>query len=233
MGSLSEAMALSSGNARIDAKGMAQFSSGNGGSVGFKIDSQAFNQTLMRVFVETKRTASETVRYAMILMLQAGRNATKVGKKIRRIERESGHGEFFRVFYQGKVQPKLEWLPWVQKTAGVSVQEQQKRHMIREAMIKKYSQIERVGLAKKSWGWALKKSCGKGSDALPGRGYRNDPISFVKTPLSLTVYNKLGWIGKLVPGIEERMAKSAEARMRHTLDRMWQSAIDRAARRAA
>lgn len=237
MGSLSEAMALRAGRARTDAKGIAQ-GGGSGvssmvGDARFQIDATSFNAAMQRIYRETNRSAQETVRYGMILMLTGGRAATPKGQKKRKIENTGdGLGDFFRVFYQPPVGMKIEHLPWVQKTSGMTTAQQQKNWMIRAAMIKAFTNIERVGLAKASWGWALKKFCGTGSDTLPGKGYRNDPIDGFKAPLNITVENKLGWINHLVPGIERLMIQRAEKKMIYRLENGLTAAMNRAGRAA-
>lgn len=234
MGSLSEAFALSQGKATVDAKGVVQgigsnvISEGPGKAL-FAVDIDGFTSILNRIVKETKRSASETVRYGMIEMLRSGRAATPTGKKNRKLVDDGrAKGAHFNVYYQGQQWPHKVWVPSAKKTSGMSTEEQQKQYMIRESMIKRYTPIDRVGLAKASWGWALKKFCGSGSVRLPGR-VDHDPITGIKLPYSITVENKLTWINKLVPGIERLMITKASKKMLHNLDNKIKGAFARAA----
>jgi hypothetical protein len=230
MGSLTEAMALSQGNAHTDAKGIVQNGGGSGKAL-FAVDTAGFSAVLNRIVKETNRSASETVRYGMIQMLTAGRAATRKGKKTRKIikgDRFSGMWDRFEVWDQGSTKPREVYLPGVKKIGGMTTAQQQKNYAIRQDIIKRLTPIERVGLAKASWGWAMKKFCGTGSVRLPGR-VQNDPITGIKLPLSITVENKLWWINKLVPGIEQLMVTKATKKMLFKLENNLKRAFARAA----
>ena len=231
MGSLSEAMALSrGGNARMDSKGIAQGGGSgvsNTGAVQFNLDTRGFNAAMLRVVKETRRSAEDTVKYGMILMLTAGRAATPKGKARRKIIKGTqGFWDHFDVWYQGQPKPIPMMLPVVRRVGGMSVEQQQKNYMMRQSIIQRYTNIERVGFAKSSWGWALKKFCNTGSQRLPGR-VDHDPITGIKAPLLIRVENKLDWINKLVPSIEGRMVTAATKKMLYRLDNNLKGAFAR------
>jgi hypothetical protein len=241
MGSLSEAMALSRGGGRIDAKGVAQGGGSGGnpggsGGVSFNVDMRDFSNMLGHVMRESGRSATETVKYGMILMLTAGRAATPKGKKNRTIAKVQSvetrkRSDAFAVWYQGKREARMIRLP----TGKGPMSKELRAQLVaaRADRIRRFRAIERVGIAKASWGWALKKYCGTGSTVLSSVGrIDHDPVTGQTTPLSMTVENRLGWIGKLVPGIEQRMVKSAVGRMSKWMENRWQTGIDKAARRA-
>jgi hypothetical protein len=234
-------MALSrGGNARMDSKGIAQGGGSgvsNTGAVQFNLDMRGFSKAMSRVVNETNRTLPETVKYGMILMLTAGRAATPKGRKNRTIAKVQSletrkRSDAYAVWHQGKRDARMIRLP----TGKGPMSKELRAQLIaaREDRIRRFRAIERVGIAKASWGWALKKYCGTGSTVLSSVGrIDHDPVTGQTTPLSMTVENRLGWIGKLVPGIEQRMVKSAVGRMSKWMENRWQTGIDKAARRAS
>lgn len=246
MGSLSERRALGRGNTFINSRGLAGLTSqGRGGGGILWVDTKDFAETLKQIYTESGRTAEESVKYGMILILQSARADTPRGQLRRKVEtgmNANGHKEeFFSVYYQYTSKPTIHALPAPKATrqsrrhaaeAGVAVDEAAQAE--RAALVAKWTPIQRVGTAKRSWGWAMWKATGRGARETYAReGATRDPISVRLAPLHIVVENALWWIEKIAPGITQRSVDKATRKMSHWLEHRWQSAFDRAGRRAA
>ena len=220
---------------------------------------QGFSDLLTHVARETNRSGEEALNYAMVMMLQAGRNATPLGKKNRPLQTfEKGQAAqaffegasvdditssaersgrtYFDVYHQNVSQPRQVWIPRISK--GRKSQAKQEAIDARDAIIKKFREIENRGTAKESWGWAMWKATGtRGKDIGKRMIRRRDPITVVKQLSGprpfIEVQNALEWIRKICPGIEARMLKSAENRMLAQLKKGFQTGIDKAHRGAS
>jgi hypothetical protein len=105
----------------------------------------------------------------------------------------------------------------------------------------RFKMIQFRGIAKASWGWAMKmlsisRTIAERDDALAGMT-RNNPIELNKQIVGsnpfIEVTNKLQYVLKISPGIEARMMASADARLQKWLEMRFQSGINRAERRVA
>jgi hypothetical protein len=209
------------------------------------------------------------LKYTMILMLQAGRNATKIGKKNRKLmtsESESDSGDefghvsddgpsarrpkvkFFRVYKQGVHFAKKVFLPFIPRKTKHNETERNEIIGTRKAIVDKFKEIRFRGVAKASWGWAMWLVAGtQGANPILKRAVRigenwelerarKKTVDMTKMLNGMAPYievtNKLGWIRRIVPDIEQRMMSSADARLRHELERIFQRGIDRAQRQA-
>lgn len=227
----------------------------------FHVDVLAFRRALDYVRKESGRSADEGCRYAMILMLTAGRNMTPVGMKNRplmkqgepvslSIETEGTNGQgvstfeqratmgqsYYEVYYSNAPM-RRQYLPFVRRSKKARQDPNNALALAARAnIIRKFKEIAFRGTAKASWGWALWKAVGTN----PAHGFhmrRRDPITVAKIRsdiiVTIEVTNALGWIEKLVPGIEQKMVDSATHRLEAWLEKRWQSGLDRAERMAA
>jgi hypothetical protein len=224
------------------------------------VNAGEFNAVLTAVARESRRTGEQALNYAMILMLTAGRNKTPLGKKNRALQTvEKGQAlramqeggsqadiadaaamsgrQFFDVYYQGSSAPRQMFLPRVRKMKVDSAQNAENKR-VREKIIAQFREIAFRGTAKASFGWAMWKATGtRGKDLGKRMIRRQDPITVQKqlngTNPYIEVTNALGWINKLVPGIEQQMVDSATNRMNAWLEKRWQTGIDKAQRAAS
>ena len=225
------------------------------------VNQSQFANLLTDVARESKRSGEEALNYAMILMLTAGRSATPVGKKNRALRTTSfedvggmsdnasfeqvaaatdliGH-RYFEVYRQGQHFPDKIYVPRVRNLKR-DTPENAKARAARDAIIKRFREIQYVGTAQASWGWAMWKATGtRGKDLCKRMIRLRDPISVFKQLAGpqqfIECVNALGWIRKL-PGcenIEQDMVDSAANRMNAWLEKRWQTGIDAAQRRAS
>lgn len=218
-----------------------------------------FVRDIQEVKRESGRSTEEMLKYTMILMLQAGRNATRLGKKNRSLQTQSTLGamadfyngdesaeenaglQYFEVYSQGNPIPKKVFLPRIPRKSKKNEAARAEALRAKKAIMDRFKEIRRRGLAKASWGWAMALLNKRNNAAEVGReafeGMRGSPVYAVEkyggTHAFLEVVNKLGWIRKIAPGIEQRMINSADARLNAWLDRRWQTGLDHAARRRA
>jgi hypothetical protein len=220
--------------------------------VSFRVDLSAFSAVLQRVYEQGKRSANECVLYGMIKMLTSARAGTKKGQKNRKIEtvaavvetrsssgvfadedtladsEENAGKQFYSVWRQGASEAKRMYFPPRGKKGDAAAAAN------RAQFIARYRPIERVGLAKKSWGWAMQRATktmgmmGGGTDTLPGTGYRADPIRAEKIPMGIEIGNKLWWITKIAPGIEQSMVNNAMKQLEAQLEGKWAAGIRKA-----
>jgi hypothetical protein len=208
---------------------------------------------------ESGRDSEEMLKYVMILMLQAGRTATKLGRKNRALVQQdnetendqdaadagilkgSGRVRFYLVYHQGSYVPKKVFVPSIPRKSKKNASAREEAIRARDAIVARFKRINYRGIAKASWGWAMKmisqtRALGEQADALANMARRN-PIEVNKQITGLTpfieVTNKLDWIRRLAPDIEQRMMNSADSRLQSWLERRWQTGIDRAERRTA
>ncbi|MFA6063961.1 MAG: hypothetical protein WC736_15340 [Gallionella sp.] len=215
-----------------------------------------FVQDINRVKEESGRSSEEMLKYTMILMLQAGRSATPKGRTTRPIETEAGRetnsddgsmeeaqdASFYSIYRQGQSEPRKIYLPRVPRATKSNTEKRQEAMNARKAIVAKFRKITFAGIAKESWGWAMKMlnltsaQVAEQNSELASLTRRN-PIETTKmfsgSSPYIEVVNKLGYILKLTPDIEQRMINSADARLLNTLDRKWQDGLDRAERRAS
>ena len=223
------------------------------------VDVDTFVKHINEVKKESRRDSEEMLKYVMILMLQAGRNATPFGRKNRALVqqetetesdqdaadagllKDSGRVRFYRVYKQGSYVPKKIFVPSIPRKRKNNVAERAAAIRARDAIVAKFKRITYRGIARASWGWAMKMISSKtnltGQADELANSARNNPIEVVRqlsglSP-SIEVVNKLGWILKIAPGIEQRMMASADSRLQSWLERRWQTGIDRAERRTA
>lgn len=227
-----------------------------------EINVNDFVKTINELKKESGRSSEEMLQYVMILMLQAGRSATPLGRKNRSLVTQDSEVEtagdlglkadygkeqttekvrFFRVYKQGSHVPKKVFVPRIPRKTRNNEAERSDAIRARDAIVAQFKQIPFRGIAKASWGWAMKAVSkkarpGAGDDALSAK-MRKNPIQVTRQNSenlkSIEVTNRLGWILKISPGIEQRMMSSAEARMRHELQRIFLRGIERAQRRAS
>jgi hypothetical protein len=227
-----------------------------------KVNLDQFNKDIKEVMKDSNRSTDEMLKYVMILMLQAGRSATKVGDKKRKLKNEKGQEEefddglghnaddgsgmssapkrkYFEVYKQGRGMPHQVFLPIIPRKRKKNMAEREAAIQAKDAIINQFKVIKYRGVAKASWGWAMgllnaKVSLNDKSSEL-ANSVRRIPLEIKKTfdgfIRGLEVTNKLGWIRKIVPGIEQKMINSANARMRKWLEMRWQRAIDKAERK--
>jgi hypothetical protein len=227
------------------------------------VDHAQFAQHINEVKRESGRSSEEMLKYIMILMCTAGRSATPVGKKNRSIvtrgreevedapdpqtDNTAKNVQFFQVWKGGLRTPQKIFLPTIpRKTTSKSRFAENevaraKAMEARKAIIARFKKISYRGIANASWGWALQLVAGSRQTAnaeqsTGGRG-RRALASMVKSLSGnrpfIEITNQLEYITKIAPGIEQRMAASADARLEKWLERRWQSGIDRAERRTA
>ena len=219
------------------------------------VNGEDFVRHINEVKRASGRDSEEMLKYTMILMLQAGRSATKLGHKNRALVSADSQPEtdgeesapqpglrrFFRVYRQGSHFPRRIYVPWIPRKRKDNEAERQAAMRARDAIVAKFKRIRRRGLAKASWGWAMKllsRSIQISEDSLSLAGeVRAMPVEVNRqltgTSPFIEVTNKLGWILRIAPNIEARMMASADARLQAWLERRWQTGIDRAERRAA
>lgn len=224
------------------------------------VDVASFVRDINEVKRESGRSTEEMLKYVMILMLQAGRSHTPLGKKNRPLETEGesevteqnpddGSGlsaeptrQFFSVYHQGSA-PKRKYLPIVPRKTRRNEDKRNEIIRARKSIIARFKKINFRGVARASFGWAMwaisRKMADTKADAeasgLADKMRRN-PIEMHRqlqgaVPF-IEIVNKLGWILKIAPGIEQRMINSADARLKAWLDRRWQTGLDAAARRS-
>lgn len=229
-----------------------------GGRMNVKLDVKVddFIQHINEVKRESGRSSEEMLKYVMILMLQAGRSNTKLGKKNRALTQEENEPDqdaddagitkdtskvrFFKVYNQGSREPKKVFVPSIPRQRKNNEAERAEAMRARDAIVAKFKRIKRRGIAQDSWGWAMKMLNSNLGVAVREESQsslsRNNPIEIARqfsgTSPSIEVMNKLGWIRNLTPDIEQRMINSADARMMHVLDKQMQGAIDKAERKA-
>ena len=225
----------------------------------FDVSFDKFVRDINEVKRESGRGSEEMLKYVMILMLQAGRSATKLGRKNRALVQEDSASEpdqdaddagiskvsrrarFYRVYHQGSYIPKKIFVPNIPRNSKRRPEARAEAIRARDAIVAKFKRIRLCGLARASWGWAMKmisssKNLTEQAEAVASQA-RTNPIEVVRNlhglAPSIEVVNKLGWIRKIAPGIEQRMMNSADARLQSWLERRWQTGIDRAERRTA
>jgi len=220
------------------------------------VDVPSFVRDINEVKRESGRSTEEMLKYVMILMLQAGRSATPFGKKNRPLETEGVPGlnsddgsgqpeeserQHYTVLHQS-LPPKKQYLPYIPRKTRRNEDERNAAIRARKSIIDRFKKITFRGVARASFGWAMwaisRKMADTKTDAeasgLADKMRRN-PISteqqFSGSIPFLQVNNKLGWIMKISPGIEQRMINSADSPLRSWLERRWQTSLDKAARR--
>lgn len=207
---------------------------------------------------ETGRDSEEMLKYVMILMLKTGRAATPLGRKNRAlVERDvdpdtdsdliaagqitTGKARFFRVWKQGNPVPRHIFVPRIPRASKRNPQRRAQALKARDEIVAKFKKIKFRGIAKASWGWAMKMVWQKAAlteaaDTLAVQA-QNNPISVSKqlagNSPSIEVENKLGYILKIAKGIEQQMMNSADRQLQAWLERRWQTALDRADKAAA
>ena len=219
------------------------------GIVQFKVDDSAFSAALQRVYNEGQKSAAEVVLYGIIKLCQSARQMTPRGRARRKIETVGAAVSYsggvfadedtlgddsynegrqsFEVWKQGLDTPKRVYLPIVpkgKKNANLPATIEAARR--RADLVKRLAPIDRVGLAKKSWGWAMAaatQALGFPSTVpkMPGTGYRGPIIVGNKIAGGVQVVNKLGWITALVPGIEVAMQAKATAGLQWQIENKW------------
>lgn len=219
-----------------------------------------FCKTIQEVKRQSGRDSEEMLKYVMILMLQAGRSATKLGRKNRSLATQDSGTEdesldhvsddgptarrpaprFYRVYKQGSYIPRKIFVPNIPRKQKNNQAERDQAIRARDSIIKKFKKIHYRGIARASWGWAMKMistkvNLNRDEDALTDKS-RTNPIEvarqFTGNNPSIEVTNKLGWILRIAPGIEARIMASADSRMKAWLEGRFQTGIDRATRRA-
>ena len=226
---------------------------GRGMTPVFNVDVDRFAKDIQEVKRESGRSTEEMLKYTMILMLQAGRNATPQGRKNRSlVTRDADTREdkddapvfgitdnepgvrFFQVWKQGAA-PKKVFVPHIPRRTKNNADVRAAAIKARDAIVAKFKKITYSGIAKASWGWAM-NLIGEHVSGAAVKGVEHVVTSnkqiFGSSPF-IEVENKLGWILKIAPDIEQRMISSASARLEKWLERRWQTGIDRAERRGA
>ena len=227
----------------------------SGSGVKIDVDVDKFVRDINKVKEESGRSTDEMLTYTMILMLRAGRSNSPLGRKTRPIEsaasgehnsddgsmESSADQQYYSLYKQGQTEPRKIYLPRIPRANKRNADKRQEAINARKAIVAKFREITFRGMAKASWGWAMKMISSKSTlndqaDALASKARRN-PIETTKMLSGsnpyLEVVNKLGWIRKLNPGIEQQMINSADVRLNNWLDRRWQTGLDRAERRAS
>lgn len=184
---------------------------------------------LRRAEHETRRGATETVKWASILFAKSAGVATGASKKTRPIEtrivataRKSGKAGQRKargvlLYKQGVKTPTFVVLP---KDAAERVSLRRIRYR---------------GAAKSSWAWALSKVGGRGAGGnrrTAGGIARNYVDARMKggggnTP-EMTITNRMGWIESAFPGVVDTALRKAARGMVGQMDRKVQSALRRA-----
>jgi hypothetical protein len=207
-----------------------------------------FSRALKSVGVRSRKSWVEIIKKGMILMLQAGRSATPLGHKNRKImmqgfdsvstESDSFEGlsraldtvgrQFFPVWHQHRSEPYKQFIPRVRNLKN-DTPENAAARAAREGIIAEFKTITYRGTAKKSWGWALWKACGTHRENMPARPMARDPIDVTKHFAAMApwimVENKLDWIRKIVPNIEQICLTSATHRLEKEAQRDLKKAV--------
>ena len=225
------------------------------------VDVDKFVKDINEVKKESGRSTDEMLTYVMILMLQTGRSETKFGRKNRALVTDDSVSEeisfdhvsddgpvasepkrrFFKVYKQGSYIPRRIYVPAIPRKTKSNENERAEAMRARDAIVAKFKKIKYRGIARASWGWAMRLVSSKArlSDSETEiAGKAKSSVIDVNRHYSglspyLEVVNKLGWILRIAPNIEQRMMASADARLQKWLERRWQTGIDRAERRTA
>lgn len=225
-----------------------------------QVDVESFSRYINDVKRESGRSSEDMLRYTMILMLTAGRSATPLGHKNRAlatfnlpedtgkdaepvfgiVDNDPG-ARFFRVYHQGSHIPKLVFVPRIPRNTKKNAAARASAIKARDAIVARFKKINRRGIAKESWGWAMQRvdrsiRLYSAAETL-ANDMRSNPIEVTRhlagTRPFIECINKLGWIRHIAPNIEQQMMNSAGRQMDAWLEKRWQTGIDAAARRAS
>ena len=152
--------------------------------------------------------------------------------------------KFFTV-YHPRTNPDKVFLPRIPRKTKKNQAERDEAIRSQKSIIARFKEINFRGVARASFGWAMwavsRKLADTKSDAaalgLSEKMMRRNPIEMTKqlqgsSPF-IEIVNRIGYLLKIAPGIEQKMINSADATLTKWLDRRWQTGIDKASRRHA
>jgi hypothetical protein len=153
---------------------------------------------------------------------------------------------FFRVYKQGSHIPKKIFVPRIPRKTKQNESERNSAIQARNDIVSRFKEIESRGVARASWGWAMwLVSDIRGRSVQTRRGERfyesKESKAVSQNTIAMTklfntaipfieVTNKLGWIRKIAPNLDQRMISSADAKLRKELEGIFKTHMERAGR---